>query len=106
MGIGLSRALSLRHVPDDALVRVEIEAALAETRKQPLGLSHCLCHGDPGNSELFLQAAVAPGEPALRAEALGRGSAVVDSIAADGLCCGTPLNVETPSLMVGLAGIG
>lgn len=106
MGIGLSRLLCLPHVPADPLIHREIGAALAATQAEPLGLSHCLCHGDLGNLELFLQAASVLRDPRWAAEAHRRAAGVRAGIDRDGWRCGTPLGVETPSLMVGLTGIG
>jgi len=104
-GIGLARLDSLAHL-DDARIRTEIELATQTVVAQGLGGSHCLCHGDLGNLELLLASD--------RASRDGRWTSVIDRIAAavldaiefEGCACGTPLGVETPGLMTGLAGIG
>jgi lantibiotic modifying enzyme len=75
------------------------------TATQPAS-NHCLCHGDLGNAELFLQAAQALNEPRWREAAGRRAAEVLASIASQGWHCGTALGVQVPSLMTGLAGIG
>lgn len=84
----------------------DIDAALAVARRDGFGTSHCLCHGDTGTVELLLTAATVLGRPQLRAEADQRAAQILASIRADGEVCGVPLGHPTPSLMVGLAGIG
>jgi type 2 lantibiotic biosynthesis protein LanM len=97
-GIGLARLASLPHLDDDA-TRAEIHAAVKATIAHGNGHSHSLCHGDLGNLELLQQA----GER----EHLERFAAVtLESIDQNGWICGNPLQVETPGLMTGLAGIG
>ena len=46
------------------------------------------------------------GRPDLRAQARRRGTAILRSIETNGWICGVPCGTATPSLMVGLAGIG
>lgn len=97
-GIGLARLARLAEL-DDPVVQSEIEAAIAATVSAPTGLNHSLCHGDLGNLELLIQAR--------RAEPLAQAaSSVLESIRRDGWRCGWALSVETPGLMLGLAGIG
>lgn len=104
-GIGIGRLRSLRHL-DDAVVRAEIEAALRTTLAHDFGHNHSLCHGDLGNLELFLQAAEILNEPYWHVQANRIAAMVLDDIEASGWRCGVPLEVETPGLMTGLAGIG
>jgi lantibiotic modifying enzyme len=106
MGIGLGRLLSLPYLGDDATCRREIDTALATTARAGFGQCHALCHGDIGNAELLLQAADALNRPDLTEAARRHISAAVDSAKGHGWVCGTPLGVETPGLMVGLAGTG
>ncbi|QSQ21777.1 type 2 lantipeptide synthetase LanM family protein [Pyxidicoccus parkwayensis] len=102
-GIGLGRLASLRH-EDDATVRAEIEAAVADTRTQGLGRDHSLCHGDTGSLELLLTAQSVAGVPSGE---VGQWAAkVMASAGATGWLSGVPLGVETPGFMVGLAGSG
>lgn len=104
-GIGLARARMLRH-ETDATLRDELRIAVRTTANLGLGAGHSLCHGDLGNLELLHEAeAVLP--PSELPRLSGRVAAsVLDSIARHGWRCGVPMEVETPGLMVGLAGIG
>jgi type 2 lantibiotic biosynthesis protein LanM len=104
-GIGLARLCSLRHL-DDAAIRVEIDTALQTTLAQGFGGNHSLCHGDLGNLELLLQASQVLAEPQWRAQVDRIAAIILESISRDGRLCGTPLGVESPGLMTGLAGIG
>jgi type 2 lantibiotic biosynthesis protein LanM len=104
-GIGLARLASLRHLDDEA-ARQEISAALADTRAVGLGRDHSLCHGDLGSLELLLAARAAPGQTVPDMEVERWAATVLDSIERHGWLSGVPLGVETPGLMVGLAGMG
>jgi type 2 lantibiotic biosynthesis protein LanM len=106
MGIGLARVLSLPYLEGDQLARAEIATALDTTERLGFGQSHALCHGDVGNVELYLQVAAKLGQPRWKVEARKRMAGVVASARKQGWVCGTPLGVETPGLMVGLAGTG
>jgi lantibiotic modifying enzyme len=103
-GIGLSRLSSCRDAEDGAS-RGEILAALATTLSR-LGANHSLCHGDLGNLDFAMQAAELLGDAAAMARAERLTSSVLCDIEERGWRCGTPGTVETPGLMVGLAGIG
>jgi len=105
-GIGLSRLGILRYM-DNATIREEIAIALRTTLAVGVnGGNHSLCHGMLGNVELLLMATHLLDDPSY-SEALERVTAmIVDSIDEHGWVPGVPLGVETPGLMVGLAGIG
>lgn len=103
VGIGLSR-LALRSFLPGA--DEEIAAALADARARGFGMSHSLCHGDVGSIELFLLAAQVLNRPDLKAEADLRAAGLAAGIRAHGPVCGVPFGTSTPSLMVGLSGIG
>lgn len=103
VGIGLAR-LASREL--DPVRGGEIDAALAAARRRGFGTSHSLCHGDLGSIELLLTGARVLGRPELRAEAQRRAADVLASIRTGGWVCGVPLGTPTPSLLVGLAGIG
>lgn len=100
-GIGMGR-LALRRVLDDPEAEQEIRAALASTRDEGFGGSHCLCHGDLGNLDLLLTAARDLDDPELGATA-GRLAAGVLNRSPR---CGGRAGEEIPGLMTGLAGIG
>ena len=104
-GIGLARLCSLQHF-DDAKIRCEIDVALKTTITQGFGKNHCLCHGDLGNLELLLQASEIFDDDKLRFQVKHIATMILESIDKYGWLCGVPLGVETPGLMVGLAGIG
>ncbi|MBV9711823.1 MAG: type 2 lantipeptide synthetase LanM, partial [Ktedonobacteraceae bacterium] len=104
-GIGLAR-LGALHILDTLQIREEIDVALRTTLCEGFGLNHSLCHGDMGNLDVLLIAARIPGKPEYQ-QAIERISAMLlDSIDRQGWVTGVPLGVETPGLMVGLAGIG
>ncbi len=104
-GIALGRLASLPLL-DDPATRAEIEAGLATTIKEGFGYNHSLCHGDLGNLEPLLLASqlypVVNYTTALNA--ISR--MVLESLKKDGPISGIPMQVETPGLMTGLAGIG
>ena len=105
-GAALARLRALRHVQDPAL-RDEAEIALAATKAGGFDRSHCLCHGDLGNVEIFLQAVQVLGDrERWRAEVDRITGFVLDNIAEHGWKCGLPSAVEVPGLMAGIAGIG
>jgi type 2 lantibiotic biosynthesis protein LanM len=105
-GIGLSRALMLRHRPEDERLREELLAAALTTLSRGFGRGHSLCHGDLGNLDFLLLAAPLLPERGLAAEIARLSGEVAADIAAGGWRCGLPMAVETPGLMVGVAGIG
>jgi lantibiotic modifying enzyme len=91
---------------DDPATQEEIAAAVRTTSRSGFGHNHSLCHGDLGNLELLLHASRLPGGQRWRDDLERVTSRIVASIEADGWLCGNPLNVESPGLMTGLAGIG
>lgn len=104
-GIGLARLSTLR-IHDDAATRSEIDIALATTLAGGFIGNHSLCHGDLGNLELVLQASEMFDDERLRGTLNRRTATILDGIEEHGWLCGVPTGVETPGLMVGLAGIG
>jgi lantibiotic modifying enzyme len=97
-GIGLSRLLSLASI-DGAETRSEIDTALETTLESGFGGNHCLCHGALGNIDVLLEAG-------LRTAAYQAAGTVLESIERNGWLCGNPVEIESPGLMTGLAGIG
>jgi type 2 lantibiotic biosynthesis protein LanM len=104
-GIGLARLGILRH-EDDPATRVEVRTAVETTRARGFASNHTLCHGGLGNLELLLEAGRAPGGRDGSEESRRIGSRLLDSMRTGGWRCATPLGVESPGLMTGLAGIG
>ena len=104
-GIGLARLSTIQQL-DDLAVRREIDAALHATLRRGFGHNHSLCHGDLGNLELLLQAGQMQEHERWHAEAYRLASPIVESVGRGEWLCGTPLGVDSPGLMTGLAGIG
>jgi type 2 lantibiotic biosynthesis protein LanM len=104
-GIGLARLACLPHL-DDPDLRREIDVAVATTLKAGFGRNQSLCHGDLGNLELVLEAALALDDPDLRDHAYRIAAGLLAGIDEHGWMCGAPLGVESPGLMTGLSGIG
>ncbi|MFE6056391.1 type 2 lanthipeptide synthetase LanM family protein [Kitasatospora sp. NPDC056446] len=99
-GIALARVELAGLLPDadgGELLRKERDTALDTVRREGFGLNFSLCHGDLGNLEP-LRLAGAPWQAQVRA--------TLDGLDARGWVCGLPHGVHSPSLMVGLAGIG
>jgi lantibiotic modifying enzyme len=112
-GIALSRLAGWRLLGDERC-REEARVALVTTRTalrrdlEDPPASFCLCHGTAGNADVLLAGASLLGEKA------GSGRAVVEEAARMGQeryqargswPCGVP-DGQSPSLMLGLAGIG
>jgi type 2 lantibiotic biosynthesis protein LanM len=104
-GIGLMRLAGLRHA-DDSNIRDDVARAVHATLRHGFGRNHSLCHGDLGNLELLTSAAARVDEPGLRSSAACFAAGVLRAIREHGWRCGVPLAVETPGLMMGLAGVG
>jgi type 2 lantibiotic biosynthesis protein LanM len=104
-GIGLSRLLSLPWI-DGSETRSEIDTALETTVTSGFGGNHSLCHGDLGNVDVLLEAALRLGKPKWRTVAYGAAGMVLESIERNGWLCGNPVEIESPGFMTGLAGIG
>lgn len=104
-GIGLGRLASLPYL-DTREIRQDIEIAIEVTLAQGFGHNHSLCHGDFGNLDLLLQAGQLLQKPVLQQQAREKATIILESIERHGWLSGVPLSVETPGLMVGVAGIG
>ncbi|GCE22201.1 hypothetical protein KDK_60010 [Dictyobacter kobayashii] len=103
-GIALARLAILPYL-DDKIVRDEIAIALQTTLENGFGQNHSLCHGDLGNIETLLLAKKQYSS-AYAADVARLTSGIFSSIKQSGWLCGVPERLETPGLMVGLAGIG
>lgn len=104
-GIGLGRMLMLDRANNQAAV-AEIIVAAETTRRIGFSGNHCLCHGDLGNAEFLSRAGVRLGYPEWVAHAEGAAVQVAKAASARAWRCATPLEVPSPELMTGLAGIG
>jgi lantibiotic modifying enzyme len=105
VGIGLARLASLPYL-NDSLLRAEIDAALATTRAEGFGWNHTLCHGDLGNLELLVEAGRVLADPHWQSEADQVASGILATIQRLGWICANPVDVESPGLMTGIAGVG
>ncbi len=113
-GIGMSRIRIQEILPEDDLIRAEVDAAIQTTRctlapDAPDRLeNYSLCHGLAGNAELMLQASELPERYHLRHVADEVGLRGIREVVEEGLewPCGVFGGRETPGLMQGLAGIG
>ncbi|TVP62106.1 MAG: type 2 lantipeptide synthetase LanM [Nodularia sp. (in: Bacteria)] len=104
-GIGLGRLGICGKTPDEIMSQ-EITTAIQTTIKQGFGHNHCLCHGDLGNIDLLLIANKKLENPEIAQQIEKIASKTLSDIQQNNYRCGLPLGIETPSLMVGLAGIG
>ncbi|MDB5080411.1 MAG: Lantibiotic modifying enzyme [Chloroflexi bacterium] len=104
-GIALGRLASLQYIDDPAL-HSEIKAGLSTTLRDSFGYNHSLCHGDLGNLEPFLLAGRLFGDTGYTVAVQSITSLVLDSLEKEGPKSGIPMQVESPGLMSGLAGIG
>lgn len=84
----------------------DVEAALESLRRRGYGGSHSLCHGDLGNLEAELLAALRSDDGASLDAVRRRAAAILDARPDGEWLCGVPSGLETPGLLVGLAGIG
>ena len=103
-GIGIARLCSLDYLRNDVLVEQEIDTAIKTVANNGFSNNHSLCHGDLGNLDFLLQASEKL--PAHNLEPQNIASVILESIDKHGWLCGTPFSVESPGLMVGIAGIG
>ena len=104
-GIGLGRIMMLEHYHDQE-IRAEIMASVHTTLDRNLDINYSLCHGDLGNYETLFHALPLVENSDLRQRMQLLPSQILAGIRQHGWRCGVPLGVETPGLMVGIAGIG
>jgi type 2 lantibiotic biosynthesis protein LanM len=104
-GIGMSRLQMQRHL-SNKLLEEDLEVALQTTYREGFGSNHSLCHGDLGSIDLMLQASLGFPDMTWRTRLSERVSQTLASMEQHGWRCGTPLDVETPGMLDGLAGIG
>lgn len=103
-GIGLARLSLMDHYSDPEL-RLEVEAAVKNTVDKGFSPNHSLCHGDLGNLELLLAASRKFQDTTLAGEVERWAATILAGIEQKGWLCSNPVHIETPGLMVGLAGI-
>ncbi|MFC4767337.1 lanthionine synthetase LanC family protein [Effusibacillus consociatus] len=104
-GITLGRLMVSKYYRDQN-IEEEIRVGLDTTIREGFGGSHCLCHGDFGNLEVLLIAAKVLKDQKLKDKAYEYGTNTLFEARSKGWFCGIPQEEETPSLMLGLSGIG
>jgi type 2 lantibiotic biosynthesis protein LanM len=104
-GIGLARLVALQHLRDTD-VRNDLDLAIASTVANGFPTNDSLCHGDLGNLELLVRAREVGFGGSWETTLASEASRLVERLARGEWRCGIPGGVETPGLMMGLAGIG
>lgn len=104
-GIGLSRLIMMKYLKDHRY-QEEIDVALETTINNGFHFNHSLCHGDLGNIEFLIQLRNITNDSKLTKKIDRLSHMIYNSIQHYGWRCGVELDVETPGLMNGLAGIG
>jgi len=104
-GIGLSRWRMREHL-GSAAVDEDFAVAAETTYREGFGSNHSLCHGDLGALELLAAASHTLPPARWRERLAERAAYTLASIEEHHPRSGVPLDVETPGLMDGLAGIG
>jgi type 2 lantibiotic biosynthesis protein LanM len=104
-GVGMARLASLQY-HDDAAIRDEIGAAIQTTLKEGFGRNHSLCHGDMGNLEVLLLASSLLSNTHVKEQTAAIQAILLENMQDQGWQSGIPFPVETPGLMLGLAGTG
>ncbi|WP_025692290.1 type 2 lanthipeptide synthetase LanM family protein [Paenibacillus zanthoxyli] len=107
-GIGLGRLLmyETRSADKQALL-AEIETATEATLNGGIGASHCLCHGDMGNSELLLLSGIKLGRPEHTEMARLLADQMIRERKEHGAYrTGIPRGLKTPGFFLGYSGIG
>jgi type 2 lantibiotic biosynthesis protein LanM len=104
-GIGLARLAGMEYWRD-AMTAEEIRVASLTTLECGFDLNHSLCHGDFGNLELLLSLSRLTPDSDHRDQLNNQVITALDSVERHGYLAGTPMALETPGLMTGIAGIG
>ncbi|MBY0574366.1 MAG: hypothetical protein K2P84_11860 [Undibacterium sp.] len=113
-GIGLSRLRNSELLPQNIEIKQDLENAIQTTANSLLrpwihgSGNYSLCHGASGNAELMIMAGQALKRPELTAIAEKVADEGIEYYVQQGLPwpCGVTGAGETPSLMLGTAGIG
>jgi type 2 lantibiotic biosynthesis protein LanM len=102
-GVALAR---LGATGSEPCFRQDLETTVRDILDRGFGYNHSLCHGALGNLDILLQIERALALPWLQKEIAHQAWNVLDSMDHHGFLCGTPVGIESPGLMNGLAGIG
>jgi lantibiotic modifying enzyme len=104
-GIALARLASAAYL-DDALLHEEIDAALQTTLDQGFWVRHTLCHGGFGNLETLLVASQTGEWPDLQQRVQQIAGALLESLGSADQPNDGVLDIASPGLMTGGAGVG
>lgn len=105
-GIVLGRLLGLPYFATNEILN-DIQIGLKTTVNDIFAPSnYSLCHGLLGNSEILYYAGLCLGENKWKEAALQRAMYVAEEIQQGHWICGLPSQMETPGLMLGIAGMG
>jgi len=104
-GIVLSRVPFLSEFTDKGF-QDRLDVAAATVLREGFEASQCFCHGDLGNLDCLLEFARARGDLELLDTVWVLGGQIGERVRNEGWQCGIPKSMETPGLMVGIAGIG
>jgi len=104
-GVIINR-LQLRKYWADERMDEEIRIGIATTLANWRSKSHCMCHGDLGNLDVLLYAAVQLQDPPLEKHVSKLAAQSLQEAEAKGWYCGVPAELDAPGMMVGVSGIG
>lgn len=104
-GIGLSRLAALSWIDSQSL-QADIDMAVSTTLQNGLRQDNGLCHGNFGLLGFLFEAALRQNRPGLREHVSRTSNLLIQAADKSGWLCSTPGSVDTPGLMLGLAGIG
>jgi type 2 lantibiotic biosynthesis protein LanM len=108
-GVGLARLSLLQDASADLAdgARADLDQALRAVVERGFGGNFSLCHGDLGSLDLLLLAAGGVGGELVGTDLVRRHAVgVLDRMDELGYRCGLADGEESPSLMIGLAGLG
>lgn len=109
MGIGLGRLFILDYYDSDE-IRSDYNNALNKTITDSfIEVNYSLCHGDLGNIELPLSAAIKFDDKELKRKVYKKAASMIQEIKVKNnnyWKCGIPGRYETESFMIGISGIG
>ena len=104
-GIGLSRLLILQHEENNS-IRNDAKVAINTIIEKGFEHDHSLCHGDLGNLEILMYGSEVLESKDLKDKVNNLSNHILNDIHKRGWLTGFEKNNESPSLMMGYAGIG
>lgn len=107
-GILLSRMLMAEYTEGEMLKKInnEMDIAAETTMKYGFNGTHSLCHGDIGNLEILTMYACKSQKEDLFTKCIEYSQVMAKLFVNKQWNCGLPYGQETPSFMLGLAGMG